>query len=150
MEIHHSAVILLLLLSMPFSTQGQPEKIKPGYQKFLNQHFGPDMNEQKCTSEIRNKKITGTDNSCKDVNTFIKANSDNIKAVCGKAGTPQGGNLFKSNQPFPVIICKLKSGERHPKCEYRGVKDTRYIVLGCEEGWPVHYDKDIIDVKKTG
>lgn len=63
---------------------------------------------------------------------------------CGKGGTPQG-----SNQPFPVVICQLKSGERHPNCEYRGIRDTHHIVLGCEDGWPVQYDDGIIDGDKT-
>ncbi|XP_077081851.1 ribonuclease-like 3 [Siphateles boraxobius] len=142
MEIHQSAVILLMLLCVSFSTHAQPAQIKPRYQKFLNQHFGPDMSEQKCDSEMRKRGITGTENGCKDVNTFIQANSNNIKAVCGRGGTPQDGNLFKSNQPFPVISCTLQSGSRPPNCKYgNGKKSTRYVVLGCEQGWPVHYDE---------
>ncbi|XP_056109144.1 ribonuclease-like 3 [Rhinichthys klamathensis goyatoka] len=143
MEIHQSAVILLLLLCVSFSTHAQPDNIKPRYQKFLDQHFGPDMTEQRCNSEMnsRNRDITGTDGGCKDVNTFIQANSKDIRKVCGAGGTPQGGNLFKSNQPFPVITCKLPNG-RPPRCDYgKGKKSTRYIVLGCAEGWPVHYDE---------
>ncbi|XDV23820.1 hypothetical protein PO909_028217 [Leuciscus waleckii] len=143
MEIHQSAVILLLVLCVSFSTHAQPpDYIKPRYQKFLNQHFGPDMSEQDCTNAMRKKGITGADGGCKDVNTFIKANSNHIKVVCGNGGKPQGGNLFKSNQPFTVITCSLRSGLRPPRCEYgRGKKSLRYIVLGCEKGWPVHYDE---------
>ncbi|XP_067271573.1 ribonuclease-like 3 [Pseudorasbora parva] len=149
MEIHPSAVILLLVFCVSFSAlHAQPDHIKPRYQKFLNQHFGPDMSEQKCSSEIRKRGITGTDDGCKPVNTFIQANSNNIRAVCGRGGTPQGGNLFKSNQPFPVITCKLQSGVRPPRCEYgKGKMSTRYVVLGCAEGWPVHYEEGI--PKKT-
>ncbi|XP_056109200.1 ribonuclease-like 3 [Rhinichthys klamathensis goyatoka] len=146
MEIHQSAVILLLVLCVSFFTHAQPPQIKPRYQKFLNQHLGPDMNKQKCTSEIKKRDITAITGGCKDVNTFIQANKNQINTVCGKGGTPQGGNLFKSNQPFPVITCKLQSGERPPKCEYRkGKKSTRYIVLGCEQGWPVHYEGGTIN-----
>ncbi|KAK7126508.1 hypothetical protein R3I94_017859 [Phoxinus phoxinus] len=146
MEIHQSAVILLLVLCVSFSAHGQPPHILPRYQKFLIQHRDPDMSEQKCDSEMRKRDITGTGNGCKPVNTFIQANTNQIKAVCGGAGTPQGGNLFKSNQPFPVITCRLQSGERPPRCEYRkGKKSTRYVVLGCEKGWPVHYEEGIVD-----
>uniref|UniRef100_A0A673KSI3 Ribonuclease like 2 n=1 Tax=Sinocyclocheilus rhinocerous TaxID=307959 RepID=A0A673KSI3_9TELE len=126
--------------------------MKPRYQKFLNQHLGPHVNAHACDSEIRKRDITasGTANSCKKVNTFIQANKNDIKVVCGRnGGTPQGNNLFKSNQPFPVVTCKLQSGQRHPNCQYRGKKgktSTRYIVLGCDQEWPVHYDEDIINV----
>ncbi|KAK7136689.1 hypothetical protein R3I93_016894 [Phoxinus phoxinus] len=146
MEIHQSAVILLLVVCVSFSAHAQPPHILPRYQKFLNQHRDPDMSEQKCDSEMRKRGITGTGNGCKPVNTFIQANTNQIKAVCGGGGTPQGGNLFKSNQPFPVITCRLQSGERPPRCEYhKGKKSTRYIVLGCEKGWPVHYEEGIVD-----
>ncbi len=44
-----------------------------------------------------------------------------------------------------MITCKLQSGQRHPNCKYgKGKKSTRYIVLKCDEDWPVHYEKDII------
>uniref|UniRef100_A0A671LWZ8 Ribonuclease like 2 n=1 Tax=Sinocyclocheilus anshuiensis TaxID=1608454 RepID=A0A671LWZ8_9TELE len=126
------------------------DDIKPRYQKFLNQHFGPRVSEHACDREIRNRKITVSEsaNGCKEVNTFIQANTNNIKTVCGDGGTPQmnNRNLSMSNQPFPVVTCKLQSGQRHPNCQYRGKKSTRYIVLGCKEGWPVHYDEGIINV----
>ncbi|KAK9967255.1 hypothetical protein ABG768_001662 [Culter alburnus] len=146
MEIHQSAVILLLILIVPSFTHGQPpDQIMHSYKKFLNQHLGPDMTEQKCDSEMRKRGITVNDNGCKPVNTFIQANSNQIKAVCGNGGIPHGNNLFRSIQPFPVITCTLKSGVRYPRCEYgKGKKSTRYIVLKCVEGWPVHYDEGII------
>uniref|UniRef100_A0A9J8C566 Ribonuclease like 2 n=1 Tax=Cyprinus carpio carpio TaxID=630221 RepID=A0A9J8C566_CYPCA len=144
MEIHPSAVILLLLLAASFTAYGQPDDIKPRYQKFLSQHVGLRVSEHDCNREIRKRDITASENGCKEVNTFIKAKKDIIRVVCGKGGTPQGKNLFKSNKPFPVVTCKLKSGERRPKCQYRGKKSTRYIVLGCDRGWPVHYEEGII------
>ncbi|XP_050960729.1 ribonuclease-like 3 [Labeo rohita] len=145
---HQSAVILLLVLAASFTAHGQPEDIKPRYEKFLNQHLGPDMTEKKCDSEIKHRKISDskTPNGCKEVNTFIKANKHQINAVCDKGGTPQSNGMIKSNQPFPVITCKLKSSENKRKCEYRGNKSTRYIVVKCEKGWPVHYDEGIVNV----
>ncbi|XP_043078947.1 ribonuclease like 2 [Puntigrus tetrazona] len=146
MEVHRSAVILLLLLAASFPAYGQPDDLKSRYLKFLIQHLGPQVSVQDCDNEIRKRDITaaGTENGCKEANTFIQANKNDINAVCGNGGTPQGGNLFKSNQPFPVVTCKLQSGQRHPKCEYRGKRSTRYIVLGCDRGWPVHYEEGII------
>lgn len=150
MEIHPSAVILLLLLAASFTAYGQPDHIQLRYEKFLNQHLGPHVNEHACDREIGRRKIiaSGTANGCKEVNTFIQTYTDKINTVCGDGGTPQmnNRNLSMSNQPFPVVTCKLKSGQRRPNCQYRGKKSTRYIVLGCEEGWPVHYDEGIINV----
>nr|ASJ82168.1 ribonuclease [Cyprinus carpio] len=102
------------------------------------------MNEHRCDDEIKNKKITytGPEMRCKKKNTFIQANEAEIKAVCGAGGKLQSGNLFKSNQPFPVITCDLLNPDTHPNCKYKGKKSTPYIVLACVEGLPVHYDKD--------
>ncbi|XP_067271575.1 ribonuclease-like 3 [Pseudorasbora parva] len=141
MEIHQSAVILLLVFCVSFSTlHAQPAYILPRYQKFLNQHLGPHMSGQKCTSEIRERNITGTDNLCKPVNTFIQANENDLKAVCARTNQ-MNRNLFKSGQQYPVVTCRLQSGEKHPDCKYStGKLSTRYIVLGCTGGWPVHYE----------
>ncbi|RXN35814.1 ribonuclease-like 3 [Labeo rohita] len=97
MEIHQSAVILLLVFAASFTAYGQPHDIKPRYQKSLNQHLGPRVSEHDCDKEIKKRGITasGTGNGCKEVNTFIQANENNIKVVCGRnGGTPQGRNLF--------------------------------------------------------
>uniref|UniRef100_A0A672L6K9 Ribonuclease like 2 n=1 Tax=Sinocyclocheilus grahami TaxID=75366 RepID=A0A672L6K9_SINGR len=123
--------------------------IKPRYQKFLNQHLGPHVSEHACDKEIRKRDTLPLERqmAAKKVNTFIQANKNYIKVVCGRnGGTPQGNNQFKSNKPFPVVTCKLKSGQRHPNCQYRGKKSTRYIVLGCDQEWPVHYEEGIINV----
>ncbi|XP_051763509.1 ribonuclease-like 3 [Ctenopharyngodon idella] len=142
MEIHQSAVILLLILSVSSFTHGQPADIMPRYKKFLNQHVDPYMTVNDCTSKIENRVITGTDSGCKPVNSFIVANADTIKAVCGKGGTAIGGNLFESNNPFFVVKCTIKNNSKGtPKCEYRGNGFTRKIVLACQKGWPVHYER---------
>ncbi|MFV1304158.1 hypothetical protein, partial [Klebsiella pneumoniae] len=120
MEILQSAVIFLLVFSFSFTAAKVPPDVDPRYQKFLRQHVDADMSVQKCDRAMSIKKITaGTGNDCKEVNTFIQATKDRITTVCGDAGTPVN-NLFKSNQPFPVVTCKLKSGNRRPNCQYRG------------------------------
>ncbi|NP_001093575.1 ribonuclease like 2 precursor [Danio rerio] len=150
MEILQSAVIFLLVFSFSFTVK-VPDNESP-YEKFLRQHVDPDMSVQKCNSEISKRKITAkAGNDCKKVNTFIQANKRDVNAVCGNAGNRVvDTNLTKSNQPFPVVTCQLKSGERRPHCQYRGRSSTRYIVLRCDKGWPVHYDEGIIDVNSSG
>ncbi|XP_056109149.1 ribonuclease-like 3 [Rhinichthys klamathensis goyatoka] len=144
MEIHQSAVILLLVVCVSFSTHAQPD----GYEKFLKQHVFGAMTVQKCDSEIRIRGIVRpqTTNGCKETNTFILANKKYVRAVCGKAGTALGDDKFMSNNPFPVVICKKNSGDTHPHCKYRGVRSTRKIVVSCEDGWPTHYAEDVINV----
>ncbi len=149
MGIRHSIVILLLVLCASLSTYGQTEEeVKQRYKKFIRQHVFGAMNVQRCDSEIRTRHITGSqnDNSCKEVNTFILANNNQVKAVCTGGGTrlPENRDLYMSNKPFPVVACTLISGERHPKCAYRGHKSTRKIVVGCAGDWPTHYEEGII------
>uniref|UniRef100_A0A8C1VVI5 Ribonuclease like 3 n=1 Tax=Cyprinus carpio TaxID=7962 RepID=A0A8C1VVI5_CYPCA len=118
------------------------EEVKQHYKKFMRQHVFGAMNVQRCDSEIRTRCITGsqTDNSCKE------ANNNQVKAVCTGGGTqlPENRDLYISNKPFPVVTCTLISGERHPKCEYRGHRSTRRIVVGCAGDWPTHYEECVI------
>ncbi|XP_058624188.1 ribonuclease-like 3 [Onychostoma macrolepis] len=138
MEIHQSAVTLLLVLSASFTSQESP------YEKFVRQHVGPDMNEHKCDTEIRDKEIhyPGPEKHCKKKNTFIQADEAHIKTVCGTGGKKQSGNLYKSSTPFPVITCELLNPDKHPNCKYKGKKSTPYIILACNGGLPVHYEKE--------
>ncbi|KAI5630417.1 ribonuclease like 2 precursor [Silurus asotus] len=136
-------LVSLLVLSTVLFAEAQPANVMPRYKNFLNQHVYGDMAESWCTSEIRSRKITdGNSNNCKDVNTFIRATKEQVKAVCGKATGD-----YTSGQPFSVVTCKLHSGERQPKCEYKkGEKSNRYIRIACDQGWPVHYDEGYIVV----
>lgn len=105
------------------------------------------MTENKCDEVINKLKISETDSkACKEMNTFILATTNLIKPVCDKAGEPYKGNanLRISTKPFPVINCRAKKeGKRLPNCMYRGKKATVHIVIGCEEGFPVHYDTGV-------
>ncbi|XP_056623713.1 ribonuclease-like 3 [Triplophysa dalaica] len=152
MEAHLSAVILLLILcSIDVKAYKGPAYLKPRYEKFLNQHVYLDMNDQRCNSVMRERHITEgqTYNDCKRFNTFITANEQEVIRVCNNAGHNYNGTagLYESNQPFSVVSCGLQSGQIYPNCIYRGRRSTRYIVVACERGWPVHYDRDITATK---
>lgn len=142
------AVILLLVMCALFSTDAQPADVRQRYEKFLRQHVYGNMNEHICDREISKRHITqpNTDNGCKEVNTFIQANKDTVRAVCTGGGEIYNKNkdFYMSNQPFAVVTCTHKSGARHPKCTYRGNKSTRKIVVKCEQDWPTHYEEGII------
>ncbi|XP_067271080.1 ribonuclease-like 3 [Pseudorasbora parva] len=135
MEIHQSAVILLLVLSVSFSAHGQMNV------KLLNQNvILSNLPAQSCGL---NKHINGTANGCKKVHTFIQANIGAAMAVCGRGGISQGGGLYRSRKTFNTVVCTLKSGSKSPNCQYTGVKSKRYFVLRCARGWPVSYEKSI-------
>uniref|UniRef100_A0A3B3R351 Angiogenin-like n=1 Tax=Paramormyrops kingsleyae TaxID=1676925 RepID=A0A3B3R351_9TELE len=144
--------VLFLILAvgwaaMPVMSEIDVQLNESRYQKFLRQHFDPNMAVKKCDSTIKSRKIFGNEDthSCKQVNTFIAAgNKNDIKNVCDKAGSPYRGNLRISNKPFHVITCDLKGGSGRPPCEYRGHSSTRKIVIGCENKLPVHYEEGII------
>uniref|UniRef100_A0A8C1T3J8 Ribonuclease like 2 n=1 Tax=Cyprinus carpio TaxID=7962 RepID=A0A8C1T3J8_CYPCA len=117
----------------------------PRYKNFLTRHVDSDITSRKCDSVIHSRVIVrvGTKNDCRELHTFIQADKRHIKAVCEKGGTPEGNNRFESTNPFPIVKCTLKKGERHPHCEYRGNEfNNRKIVLECDAGWPVHYVED--------
>ncbi|XP_074529764.1 ribonuclease-like [Halichoeres trimaculatus] len=104
------------------------------------------MSITRCNSEIQSRGITETDsNLCKETNTFIRANTNTIKTICGLAGEPTAGGLTKSLQPFSIVVCSLKNqGARRPHCDYRGQARTRRIAIRCEDGFPVHFGRDIV------
>ncbi|KAK7141257.1 hypothetical protein R3I93_015422 [Phoxinus phoxinus] len=150
MGIHQSTVIVLLVLCAFFSLSiyGQPAEVRRRYEHFLTQHVYGAMTEQRCDRVIRERRITQseTSNNCKEVNTFIQANSNEVRAVCTGGGTrlPENRDLYISENGFPVVMCTLRSGGRRPNCNYRGGTSFRKIVVACEGGWPVHYQEGVI------
>lgn len=115
------------------------------YRKFISQHIKADMSKDRCDAVISQRKISQTDsNACKETNTFIRATTGLVGKICDRAGEPYG-QMRKSLQPFDVVVCTLRNqGGRHPRCQYSGARRTRRIAIKCEQGFPVHYDRDIV------
>lgn len=133
---------LLLLFS---SATCQDAIVRDRYRKFINQHINVGMSQTRCDAEISQRDISKTDsNECKETNTFIRASTNLVKRICASAGEPYG-QMRKSLQPFDVVVCTLRNqGARHPHCQYRGASRTRRIAIKCEQGFPVHFDRDIV------
>ncbi|CAL9695210.1 unnamed protein product [Knipowitschia caucasica] len=133
--------LLFVLVLCPSLLLGQ--NVVDRYRNFINQHVNQGMSRTRCAEVMRTRRITAENNNCKQTNTFISSTTNAIKAVCGNAGTPykNSANLRKSLQPFPVINCEQSGTHRPPRCEYRGRSQTVYVVLGCQDGYPVHYDR---------
>ena len=114
------------------------------YIKFLTQHYDakPTGRDYRyCESMMKKRKLTSP---CKEVNTFIHDTKNNIKAICGENGRPYGVDFRISNSRFQVTTCTHKGGSPRPPCQYNAFKDFRYIVIACEDGWPVHFDESFI------
>ncbi|TKS72080.1 Ribonuclease-like 3 [Collichthys lucidus] len=133
------------LLLFSATVLSQDASITPRYRKFIEQHVNGRMSENRCDSVIGSRRISKTNsNECKETNTFIQATTNHIKAICEQAGEPYG-DMTKSLQPFPIIVCTLKNQQgRLPNCQYRGQARTRRIAIRCEQGFPVHFERDII------
>ena len=145
----HLLSFLVLLCYTTLSVSGNPSpRTVARYKKFINQHvFDGKMTANECDKEVNGRHISKTySDVCKPINTFIQANINHIKTICDKAGKPYLGkrNLRISNQPFPVVNCNAKKdGKRLPNCAYKGNAATVRIVIACEEGVPVHYEKGV-------
>eukprot|EP00063_Salmo_salar_P079669 XP_014054504.1 PREDICTED: ribonuclease-like 3 [Salmo salar] len=138
--------LFLVLMCATVMVHGQPANISSRYTHFLRQHVNGDMTIQKCQGVMGYLELTESDSeNCKVKNTFIKANSNQVRAICTGGGTPMGNGLFESNNHFPVVICKHKCKKKmlcqhtHPQYEYGGSSSTRKVVIACEREWPVHY-----------
>ncbi|GAA6231927.1 angiogenin [Lates japonicus] len=138
-------ILFACLLLLSATVLCQDANVLPRYRKFIEQHINGQMSANRCDEVIRNRRITKTDsNECKETNTFILATTNLVKPICGQAGEPFG-DMTKSLQPFSIIVCKLKNQQgRHPNCQYRGQARTRRIAIKCDQGFPVHFDRDII------
>uniref|UniRef100_A0AAY5ED23 Ribonuclease A-domain domain-containing protein n=1 Tax=Electrophorus electricus TaxID=8005 RepID=A0AAY5ED23_ELEEL len=132
---------LLLALSATLLVDTQTTDVMRRYKHFLRQHVIEDMELNQCDQVINKRNINKCNtNNCKEINTFILATDEQVRAVCSDGGTPKGRNLYESTKRFPLVICKLKKGARCPKCEYNGKKSRQTITVACVKGWPVHFE----------
>ncbi|XP_036932445.1 ribonuclease-like 3 isoform X2 [Acanthopagrus latus] len=134
----------LLLLSATVLCQDAGVTLR--YRNFISRHVGQ-VSRDRCDQEMGSRRLTtiSGSNECKATNTFIGATTNRIRSICGSAGAPYGGTLTRSLQPFPIVVCELKNqNARHPHCQYRGRAYTRYIAIQCEQGFPVHFERDIV------
>lgn len=130
----------LLLLSTAVLSQDA----NVGYRNFINRHINAGMSTTRCDSVIGAKGLKAPNgNGCRETHTFIRATTNLVKPICDGAGAPYGNGLRRSLQPFEIVVCNLKSQGRPPHCQYRGTSRTRNIVIRCEQGLPVHFEREL-------
>ncbi|XP_042327782.1 angiogenin-like [Sceloporus undulatus] len=126
-----------------------PPHIKPRYIHFLTQHrdnSNTNTGGTYCNKMMEKRGLTHP--NCKERNSFIHASDTDIKAVCGNQGEPYGTQRRSCNK-FRVTTCTLKGGSTRPPCKYTHDNRPRFIVIACDEGFPVHYDEGkVIVVEK--
>ncbi|XP_054571561.1 angiogenin-like [Eptesicus fuscus] len=134
--------LLLIFMLGSCLTQPNPAPDDQRYKIFLNQHYDPTPDghdDRYCEVTMKRRDLTSP---CKDINTFIHGTKKKIKAVCeDKNGKPYGEHFRISKSPFQVTICRHHGGSNQPPCKYRATAGSRYIVIACEHGLPVHLDR---------
>ncbi|XP_068822509.1 angiogenin-1-like [Capricornis sumatraensis] len=115
------------------------------YIHFLDQHYDRSPKRRDhiyCETMMEKRHLI---KPCKDINTFIHGNKNDIKAICDdRNGQPYRGDLRISKSAFQVTVCRHKGGSSWYPCRYRAAADYRVIVIGCENGLPVHFDESFI------
>ncbi|KAL2094791.1 hypothetical protein ACEWY4_009510 [Coilia grayii] len=131
--------------SSNLETRLQPSDYNERYKTFRRQHVIGKMAAKDCDKVIKKRKIKNSETAkCKEVNTFVIASIKEVCEVCQTMGKPYHKNktYIESVKTFQLVVCKLKSkGKRLPKCAYRGQECNQHIVLSCEKGLPVHFQR---------
>ncbi|KAJ6651741.1 hypothetical protein lerEdw1_020661 [Lerista edwardsae] len=115
------------------------------YQEFVNRHLDPagpgstNLNAY-CNRLMAQRGMTAP--TCKRVNTFINGRAVDVERVCGRGGGRWRGNLWDSNRPFRLVVCRNTGAPTHGGgCQYTGRAQRRRIRLGCTNNQPVHFEK---------
>ncbi|CAM2102705.1 unnamed protein product [Caretta caretta] len=146
--------MLLLLLAAALVLLGASAS-QEQYDRFLLQHFDAKpkgRDDRYCNNrmrymmkEDRRRYPNPGPKVCKETNTFIHGNSDDIKAIC----TSHGGRNYvtrtrqamrQSLRPFQITHCTWHGGKPLDNCQYRAARDSRMIVIACDKHeHPVHF-----------
>ncbi|XP_031218508.1 angiogenin-like [Mastomys coucha] len=128
--------VLGLVVTLPTLAQDDSR-----YKKFLTQHYDAKAKGRDDRYYERTMKERQLTSPCKEVNTFIHDTMNNIKAICGRDGSPYNEDLRISNASFQVTTCTHHGGSSRPPCRYRASKGSRRIVIACEKGFPIHLNE---------
>lgn len=124
--------------------------VRDKYQMFLDRHIRDQMTAKQCTA-VMNKRpdLFIRNGSCKKKNTFILDSQKAVIEVCGRQGKryklKSHRGLKESLRKFHIVDCTSCSRRRgkHPICQYRGLDHYMYIVIKCENGLPVHFERSL-------
>ncbi|XP_026576436.1 ribonuclease-like [Pseudonaja textilis] len=112
------------------------------YKRFLREHYDSPKSkdgDSYCNEIMQKRGLSGP--KCKMMNTFIHDTKKKIIDVCGNQGVPFRGRLRRSKAQFQVTTCKTTGFLDKPPCYYREDASSRYIVIVCKNGLPVHYEE---------
>ncbi|XP_064811823.1 ribonuclease-like 3 [Oncorhynchus masou masou] len=137
MTFQKAFLFLVLLCATVMANVDQQHK------QFLKQHVNGKMNTQACDSQMKSLNLNRLDKQCKEKNTFIGANPEQVIQICTGGGTPKGKNLVQSNKGFFIVICTRTGVHSYPNCTYKGSSATKNVIIACESNLPVHYDGDV-------
>ncbi|KAK6466602.1 hypothetical protein HHUSO_G36055 [Huso huso] len=136
------------LTSYQCTCDQEKNQVTANYEDFKNRHIAgknAQGSDEFCSEQIKNRKIT-VKRRCKPRNTFIFADEDDVKAVCGEQGVNiPNTNLYKSKKQFKIVDCKnADQNRRPPNCTYKAQNANRlmYIIVACDNNkLPVHFER---------
>ncbi|ELR51940.1 Angiogenin-2, partial [Bos mutus] len=135
-----SPLFLVFMLDLGLTPQTLAQN--DAYRGFLRKHYDPSPtghDDRYCNTMMERRSMT---RPCKDTNTFIHGNSNDIRAVCDdRNGEPYRNGLRRSRSPFQVTTCKHRGGSPRPPCRYRAFRANRVIVIRCRDGFPIHLEE---------
>ncbi|XP_069082614.1 sialic acid-binding lectin-like [Pleurodeles waltl] len=136
-----SCVFLLLVVN---SLSGLSPASSQSWEQFEKKHIDDSVRgggNVYCYSEIRNRGITAARGQCKPKNTFIHSPSNTIKGLCTGI---VGSQYITSNNPYYLTHCEhlsLIPQEMPPNCNYMAYNYYKPIMIKCDGGTPVHFEK---------
>ncbi|XP_008113680.1 angiogenin-2-like [Anolis carolinensis] len=115
----------------------------PRHEKFWRQHHDfPRSNvagQDYCGAMMLRR---GMARPCKDTNSFVHVPRNQLKDVCGWAGTHYRRALRISREPLSVTTCKLQETSPRGQCRYWSHTGQRQIHIGCDaSGWPIRFEE---------
>ncbi|XP_060638937.2 angiogenin-like [Anolis sagrei] len=133
-------LMLILVLACVIASGGSSQN--PRHEKFWRQHHDfPRTNmagQDYCGTMMLRR---GMARPCKDTNSFVHVPKNQLKDICGWAGTHYRRALRISREPLHVTTCKLQ-GTLRGQCRYWSHTGQRHIHIGCDaSGWPIRFEE---------
>ncbi|XP_066041091.1 ribonuclease CL2-like [Chamaea fasciata] len=109
------------------------------YDKFLRQHVDyPQTSTQSalryCNTMMARRQMTNP--VCKYINTFVHAPAADLVAACSQM--PNRDMTYSTTYPMSITVCRHRSRNLQPPCNYRGWQAQHYVRVNCQRGRPVH------------
>ncbi|XP_053545621.1 angiogenin [Bombina bombina] len=134
--------VLLLIGMLWIVLNISPPSKSQDYESFKKKHLVFSKNIVKCRDEMKKRKLTNADGTCKRTNSFIYVNNAKDKrALLDLCKDQKNCTTVVSKTKFNVTTCKL-NGKNKP-CTYPNARPHKETITICCEKRPVHLGRCI-------